>query len=84
MRGGTRRSPIRGSAGLAEAVAPPYLANTSATTATAWWAQGVAERQRDRLQHHVLCAAAPEDRLARLAGIEAKPISRHQTERRRR
>jgi hypothetical protein len=44
MRGVTRRSLIRGSAGLAMAgaVARRSLADAAATTATAWWVQGVA------------------------------------------
>ena len=47
MRGVTRRSLIRGSAGLvmAGALARPYLANAAATTATAWWVQGFAEEE---------------------------------------
>jgi multiple sugar transport system substrate-binding protein len=42
MRGVTRRSLIRGSAGLvaAGAMARPYLANAAATTAEVWWPQG--------------------------------------------
>jgi multiple sugar transport system substrate-binding protein len=47
LRGVTRRSLIRGSAGLvaAGALARPYLANAAATTATAWWVQGFAEEE---------------------------------------
>ncbi len=47
MRGVTRRSLIRGSAGLAMAgiLARPHLANAAATTATAWWVQGFAEEE---------------------------------------
>jgi multiple sugar transport system substrate-binding protein len=47
MRGVTRRSLIRGSAGLvaAGAMARPYLGNAAATTATAWWVQGFAEEE---------------------------------------
>jgi len=47
MRGITRRSLIRGSAGLVAvgALARPYLANAAATTATAWWVQGFAEEE---------------------------------------
>jgi hypothetical protein len=38
----SRRSVLRGSAGLvaAGALARPYIANAAATTATAWFAQG--------------------------------------------
>ncbi len=47
MHGVTRRSLIRGSAGLVMtgALARPYLANAAATTATAWWVQGFAEEE---------------------------------------
>ncbi len=47
MRGVTRRSLIRSSAGLvaAGAVARPYLANAAATTATVWWTQGFAQEE---------------------------------------
>src|SRR5439155_24635451 len=45
MRGVTRRSLIRSSAGLvaAGALARPHLANAAATTATVWWTQGFAQ-----------------------------------------
>jgi len=47
MRGVTRRSLIRGSAGLVAsgALTRPYLAKAAATTATAWWVQGFAEEE---------------------------------------
>src|SRR5207253_8216913 len=47
MRGVTRRSLIRSSAGLvaAGALARPYLANAAATTATVWWVQGFAQEE---------------------------------------
>src|SRR5712671_3930002 len=47
MRGVTRRSLIRGSAGLMAtgALARPYLANAAATTATVWWTQGFAQEE---------------------------------------
>ena len=42
MRLITRRSMLRGSAGLIAggALARPYVANAAATTATVWWTQG--------------------------------------------
>jgi len=47
MRGVTRRSLIRSSAGLvaAGAMAHPYVANAAATTATVWWTQGFAQEE---------------------------------------
>jgi multiple sugar transport system substrate-binding protein len=47
MRGVTRRSLIRSSAGLvaAGALARPYVANAAATTATVWWVQGFAQEE---------------------------------------
>src|SRR5438874_3206925 len=47
MRGVTRRSLIRGSAGLVAtgALARPYLAHAAATTATVWWTQGFAQEE---------------------------------------
>ena len=47
MRGVTRRSLIRGSAGLVAtgALAQPYLAHAAATTATVWWTQGFAQEE---------------------------------------
>ena len=43
----TRRSVLRGSAGLAaaRALGRPYLANAAASTATVWWIQGFAEEE---------------------------------------
>src|SRR5690349_17611124 len=43
----TRRSVLRGSAGLAAAgvFARPYVANAAATTATVWWIQGFAQEE---------------------------------------
>jgi multiple sugar transport system substrate-binding protein len=42
----TRRSLLRGSAGLAAAgLARPYLANAQAKTATVWWTQGFAQEE---------------------------------------
>src|SRR5262249_56841101 len=43
----TRRSVLRGSAGLAAAgmLVRPYSANAAATTATVWWTQGFAEEE---------------------------------------
>src|SRR5205085_3257212 len=47
MRGVTRRSLIRSSAGLvaAGALAHPYVANAAAATATVWWTQGFAQEE---------------------------------------
>jgi multiple sugar transport system substrate-binding protein len=47
MRGVTRRSLIRSSAGLvaAGALGRPYVANAAATTAAVWWVQGFAEEE---------------------------------------
>src|SRR5437588_4497532 len=55
MRGVTRRSLIRGSAGLVAtgALARPYLANAAATTATVWWVQGFAEEEDISLKKFV-------------------------------
>ena len=43
----TRRSVLRGSAGLvaATALARPYVANAQAKTATVWWIQGFAQEE---------------------------------------
>jgi multiple sugar transport system substrate-binding protein len=43
----TRRSLLRGSAGLAAAgvIARPHIANAAATTAEVWWVQGFAEEE---------------------------------------
>jgi len=43
----TRRSVLRGSAGLVAAgtLARPFIANAAATTATVWWTQGFAEEE---------------------------------------
>src|SRR6201998_1212359 len=43
----SRRSVIRRSVGFAAAgaLARPFIANAAATTATVWWAQGVAEEE---------------------------------------
>ena len=47
MAGLTRRSLLRNSLALAAAgtVAPPYIANAAATTATVWWTQGFAHEE---------------------------------------
>ena len=36
----TRRSVLRGSLGLAAALARPHIANAAATTVETWWNQG--------------------------------------------
>src|SRR5882672_11408196 len=51
----TRRSVLRGSAGLAAAgvLARPYIANAQATTAEAWFAQGFAKEEDASLKRMV-------------------------------
>src|SRR5216683_5772863 len=55
MGGLTRRSVLRGSAGLAAAgaLARPYIANAQATTAEAWFAQGFAKEEDASLKKMV-------------------------------
>src|SRR5712671_3616152 len=55
MGGLTRRSVLRGSAGLAAAgaLARPYIANAAATTAEAWFAQGFAKEEDASLKRMV-------------------------------
>src|SRR6266404_5692184 len=55
MGGLTRRSVLRGSAGLAAtgALARPYVANAQATTAEAWFAQGFAKEEDASLKKMV-------------------------------
>lgn len=49
MIGLTRRSLLRGSAGLlaAAGLARPFIANAAATTATVWWTQGLVSEEDD-------------------------------------
>ncbi len=44
----TRRSVLRGSMGLAAALARPHVANTAAMTAELWWVQGYVPRNTTR------------------------------------
>src|SRR5580700_11447178 len=41
----TRRSVLRGSMGLAAAMARPHIANAATTTAELWWVQGFAQEE---------------------------------------